>query len=103
MAITMFVIVAAISATPILAIVIVSAASRHEDRAQSLTGAPPGMTSALARRILGFRADGIWPQPKNRRAGKTATPARKTATPASPAPCGSQHRGDAAARADDQL
>lgn len=52
------VIIAAIIVTvvPLAAVVLVSIASRSEDTARSLFGQHPGRHEAMARRLLGFRA-----------------------------------------------
>ena len=72
MATAIFIIAAAVSTAPILAIVLVSAASRREDRAGSLTSTPPDPASALARRILGFRSEGTQRQ-QNQRLSRSIT------------------------------
>jgi hypothetical protein len=46
---------AVVVAAPILAAVLVTVASLHEDSARSLTGRPPGLLTAAARRILCLR------------------------------------------------
>lgn len=61
MAIIMILAAAAASATPIIATVLVSRSSWREDRAWSLAGPPQGRADALARRIVDFHSEGIWP------------------------------------------
>jgi hypothetical protein len=65
--IALYVIVAVGAGALILAVVLVSVASRREDSAASLAGPAPGPVQAWARRILGFRCEGItWPRPEGR-------------------------------------
>jgi len=59
MFVILVVIAAAVLSVPIIAVVLVSAASRREDREWTLAGNPPGPASAMARRIVGFHAWGI--------------------------------------------
>lgn len=61
MAIILILIGAAASAMPIAATILVSMSSRREDRAWSLAGPPRGRAEALARRIVNFHSEGIWP------------------------------------------
>ena len=46
---------AVIVALPIVAIILVSLASLHEESAHSLSGEAPGPTPRIARRLLGFK------------------------------------------------
>ncbi len=48
---------AIVVSTPLAAMVLVSIASRREDRAQTLTRRPAGIFEASARRIVDFRSD----------------------------------------------
>jgi hypothetical protein len=65
--VAVFVIVACVAAVaagwPIVAALIVSIASRREDRNWSLGGPPRSLVEATARRIVGFHADSVeWPR-----------------------------------------
>ena len=42
---------------PLIAVVLVSVASKREESAHSLSHQPPGSAEAMARRLLGFHAD----------------------------------------------
>jgi hypothetical protein len=53
------VVAAALTSVPVIAVVLVSVASRLEDREWTLAGPPPGPGSAIARRIVGFHSQGI--------------------------------------------
>jgi hypothetical protein len=53
------VIAAVLTSVPIIAIALVSVASRREDRNWTVAGPPPSTAQALARRIVGFHAVGI--------------------------------------------
>lgn len=53
------VIAAILTGVPIIAIALVSMASRREDRDWTVAGPPPGISQALGRRIVGFHAEGI--------------------------------------------
>ena len=73
----------AVAGAPLGAIVLVSVASRREDRAWSLAGQPRGPVQAAARRILACRCDGQVPRPRSR---TLAGPASGTATRAGQSP-----------------
>ncbi len=62
MAIVVLLIAAAVCAVPIFLTIIVSVASTREDRTWSLSAPPPGQAQALARRIVDFRSEGVWPE-----------------------------------------
>jgi len=47
---------AVVVGAPLLAAMLVTIASLHEDSARSLNGRPPGMLAAAARRLLSFRS-----------------------------------------------
>jgi hypothetical protein len=91
MAIVMVLIAVAVLAVPGFATVVVSLASVREDRAWSLYRKPQKSSDAMARRIVGFHAEGTVPQPKSHRtavqtahaagrfAGHTARPAKVAA------------------------
>jgi hypothetical protein len=53
------VIAAVLTGMPIVAIALVSAASRHEDRDWTVAGPPPSAAPTIARRIVGFHSAGI--------------------------------------------
>jgi hypothetical protein len=59
MGVVLLAIAAVLTSVPIIAIALVSVASRLEDRDWTVAGPPPSTTRALARRIAGFHADGI--------------------------------------------
>jgi hypothetical protein len=59
MATALTAIAAILTGIPITAITLVSVASRFEDRAWAIAGAPPSTVSALARQIVGFYSEGI--------------------------------------------
>jgi hypothetical protein len=44
---------------PLAAVILVTFASRREERARSIAGRAPGNLTGAARRLLGFRATGI--------------------------------------------
>jgi hypothetical protein len=50
---------AVLTSVPVIAVVLVSVASRREDREWTLAGPPPGPGSVIARRIVGFHSRGI--------------------------------------------
>jgi hypothetical protein len=65
MLVALYAIVAVAAGAPIVAAALVTVASKREDSAASLAGPARGPAQAWARRILGFRSEGIsWPQPK---------------------------------------
>ena len=59
MGVALLVIAAVLTSVPIIAIALVSAASRREDRDWTVAGPPPSTAQTLARRITGFHATGI--------------------------------------------
>lgn len=59
MFVILVVIAAAVLSVPIIAVVLVSVASRREDRQWTLAENPPGPACAMARRIAGFHSRGI--------------------------------------------
>jgi len=78
---------AAASAAPIVATVLVSTASRSEDRAWSLADEPRGPVRAIARKIVDFHSEGPFPQPKSRVPARSpvAAAARPARSPAAAA------------------
>jgi hypothetical protein len=56
---------------PILGVVLVSLASRHEDSAHSLSSHPSGMIDAAGRRLVGFHGDAIARRPSYRAAPRS--------------------------------
>ena len=64
---------AAASAAPIVAAVLVTVASRSEDRAWSLADEPRGPVRAIARKIVAFHAEGPWPQPRSQIPARSRT------------------------------
>ena len=68
MLIAVFVVGLVVSCAPIVAIVLVSLASKREDAAWTLNGAPaPGPVRAAARRIVDFSSEEmVWPRSKSR-------------------------------------
>jgi hypothetical protein len=52
MLVALFTVMALVVATPLIAAVLVSIASRREDRACTLAGRPPGLVGAAARQIV---------------------------------------------------
>ncbi len=68
MLIAAFVVGLVVSCAPIVAIVLVSVASRREDAEWTLNGsAPPGPARAAARRVVDFHSEELeWPRPKSR-------------------------------------
>ncbi len=87
----LFVIALVVAGAPIGATVLVSVASRREDRDWTLRGTAPGTTEAAARRIVDFHSEGVWPWPKSRpelgpasvpaMRARAGTPARERALP----------------------
>ncbi len=74
-----FFIIAAVVSMPILAVVLVTMASRREESAWSLHRPAQGVMQAAARRIVGFHGeDPGWPLPKNHGQGKAGTPALRS-------------------------
>lgn len=74
MIIALFVIAAVVS-MPIVAVVVVSMASRREDTAWSLGRPARGGVQAAARRLLDFHSeDPAWPLPKNCGQARPAAP-----------------------------
>ena len=59
MGVALPVIAAVLTSVPIIAIALVSVASRLEDRDWTVAGPPPSTARTLARRIVGFHAGGI--------------------------------------------
>jgi hypothetical protein len=59
MAVAFLIFTALLVIAPVIAAVLVSVASRREDRAWSLAGQAPGKKALIARRILAFHARGI--------------------------------------------
>jgi hypothetical protein len=65
MVVLLIVIGSATVGVPVVATVLVSVASRHEDSAWTLGGPPPSLVQAAARRIVAFHGqDTEWPQPQ---------------------------------------
>jgi hypothetical protein len=86
--IMMGLIIAAIAVSaPIGAAVLVSVASRREDRAWTLTEAAPGLGESTARRILGVHCQGIdWQQLTGTTRAGARAPSPDDADPADQAP-----------------
>jgi hypothetical protein len=59
MVVALPVIAAILTGMPIIAIALVSVASRREDRDWTVAGPSPSIARALARRIVDFHAEGI--------------------------------------------
>lgn len=55
-----------LAGAPLIAAVLVSIASRREDRAWSLDGPPRGPVQSLSRRIVDFHSEGQYPLPRSR-------------------------------------
>src|SRR5215469_10122182 len=66
---------------PLVAAVLVSIASIHEDAAKSLAGRPPGLLAAAARRLLQARVGGAGPLQRSPRPVKPATGVRQPGRP----------------------
>src|SRR5215472_15263032 len=66
---------------PLVAAVLVSIASIHEDAAKSLAGRPPGLLAAAARRLLQARVGGAGPLQRSPRPVKPATGVTQAGTP----------------------
>jgi hypothetical protein len=75
MSVILVVIAAAVTTALIIAVALVSVASRREDREWTLAGNPPGPGCTLARRIVGFHSRGIEPllYARGRQAGQHLT------------------------------
>lgn len=86
MAIVMVLIAAVVVAVPIFAAVVVSLASIREDRAWSLGRKPRNATCALARRIVGFHAQGAVLQPRSHQATANQPHAARRLVGRSPSP-----------------
>jgi hypothetical protein len=52
------VVAAVLTSVPVIAVILVSVASRLEDREWTLAGPPPGPGGAIARRIVGLHSQG---------------------------------------------
>ena len=87
---------AIVISTPLAAMVLVSIASRREDRAQTLTRRPAGIFEASARRIVDFRSDQPdWRVPRTPAPSRPATGRTDhvcSARPADSSPVGSGRR-----------
>jgi hypothetical protein len=66
---------------PLVAAVLVSVASIHEDAAKSLAGRPPGLLAAAARRLLQARVGGAGPLQRWPRPAKPASGGRRPGQP----------------------
>lgn len=66
---------------PLVAAVLVSVASIHEDAAKSLAGRPPGLLTAAARRLLQARVGGASPLLRPRRPVRPAHRVRQAGQP----------------------
>lgn len=73
---------------PLVAAVLVSIASIHEDAAKSLAGRPPGLLAAAARRLLQARVGGAGPLQRSPRPVKPATGVRQAGRPELAMPAG---------------
>jgi len=56
MIVVLFVVAAIALSVPLILVALVSVASRHEDRAWTLTEPAPGVARSVARRLLGLRS-----------------------------------------------
>jgi len=74
-------VIAAVVGLPILAVVLVSVASRREESAWSLRDPAKGLVQATARRIVDFHSeDPGWPLPKSCDQVRSAVPALRSAS-----------------------
>ena len=66
---------------PLVAAVMVSVASLHEDAAKSLAGRPPGLIASAARRLLHARVGGPGPESRPPRLAHRMTSGRRRRRP----------------------
>jgi hypothetical protein len=83
---------------PLVAAVLVSVASIHEDAAKSLAGRPPGLLAAAARRLLQARVGGAGPLQRSPRPVKSATGVRQAGRPERATQAGRPERATRAGR-----
>ena len=61
----LFVLALAAASTPVVAAVLVSVASRHEERKWSLARTAPGWVAGVARKIVDFHSEGTYPRSRS--------------------------------------
>jgi hypothetical protein len=93
------IVLAAVVSVPVVAAVLVSVASRREDREWTLAGPAPGPVQLAARRIVAFDSDGMdWLNAAGVRRIRPAAPRYQSGTSRRPSPEAATPPGRAAAR-----